>query len=122
MPGAQGALPTIVMEGVFYSRLGFIEALPVLPKGSWRRGSIKGMLARTYATVDELAWDLDKSVITLHVTTKVDQEIIACCRMAFGGFECEGAVCGPGAADMYRQVQLKAGQTAILRWTEVRSI
>ena len=120
MPDAQGALPTILMESVFYSRPGFIEPLPALPKDSWRKGSIKGLLARTYATVDELAWDLDKGLITLNITSKVDQEIIACCRLAFSGFECEGAAYGPGSAERYRQVQLKAGQTAVLRWTGVR--
>ncbi len=37
------------------------------------------MLARTYATVDELAWDLEEGVIALTITSKVDQEVTACC-------------------------------------------
>ena len=78
------------------------------------------MLARTYATIDELAWDLDKGVITLHITSKVDQQVTACCRLGFSGFECGGAAYGPGSAELYHQVQLEAGQTAVLRWTGVR--
>jgi alpha-L-fucosidase 2 len=105
------------MESMFYSRPGFIEPLPALPKDAFRRGSIKGMLARTYATVDELAWDLEEGVITLTITSKVDQQVTACCRMAFSGFQCEGAAYGPGSADMVREVRLNAGQRAVLRWT-----
>ncbi len=122
MPDAQGALPTILMESMFYSRPGFIEPLPALPKDSLRKSSIKGMLARTYAIIDELAWDLDEGVITLNITSKVDQEITACCRMAFDSFTCEGAAYWPGSADRYRQVQLKVGQTAVLRWTGISQI
>ena len=58
-----------------------------------------GMLARTYATIDELAWDLDSGVITLNITCKVDQQVIACCRMAFNGFEYEGAAYGLGSTE-----------------------
>lgn len=121
MPDAQGALPTILMESMLYSRPGFLEVLPALPGDSFRKGSINGMLARTYATVDELAWDLEQGEIRLVITPKVDQEVTVCCRMGYSGFTCEGASCRPGPADMYRRVQLKAGQAAVLRWSGVRS-
>jgi hypothetical protein len=120
MPDAQGALPTIVLESLFYSRPGFIEPLPARPPSSFRRGRIAGMLARTYATVDELAWDLDQGTISVTLTSVVDQEITACCRLPFEGFECRDAAYSPGSAPIYRQVQLGAGQTAVLRWTGVR--
>ena len=117
MPDAQGALPTIIMESIFYSRPGFIEPLPALPKDSFRQGSIKGMLARTFATVDELKWDLDEGKITLKITSKLDQEITACCRIPFGNFECEGGTYENDSTDIYRRVRLEAQRTATLRWT-----
>lgn len=118
-PDAQGALPTIFMESVFYSRPGFIEVLPALPMDSFPKGSVKGMWARTFAIVDELTWDLDKGIISLCITSRVDQEITACCRLAFENFECEGASYQPGLAEIYRQVYLTSGETAVLRWVGV---
>src|ERR1035438_6389953 len=56
MPDAQGGIQTIMMEMLAYSRPGVIEVLPALPP-SMVKGSINGMLARTFARIDKLAWD-----------------------------------------------------------------
>jgi hypothetical protein len=117
MPDAQGGIPTILLESLFYSRPGFMEPLPALPCGAFRKGSVKGLVARSFALVDELAWDMDRGSITLAVTSKVDQEITACYREGFRSFACEGAVYGKGSGDIYRQVWLKAGETAVLHWS-----
>jgi hypothetical protein len=74
MPDAQGGIPTIVMEMLIYSRPGVIEILPALPE-SLAKGSINGMLARTFAKVDRLAWDMQAGTADLTVTSLKDQEI-----------------------------------------------
>ncbi len=53
MPDAQGGIQTIIMEMLAYSRPGVIEVLPALPP-TLVKGSIKGMLLRTFARLDKL--------------------------------------------------------------------
>jgi alpha-L-fucosidase 2 len=74
MPDAQGGIPTIMMEMLLYSRPGVIEMLPALPE-TLVKGSINGMLARTFAKVDTLAWDMQARTADLTVTSLKDQEI-----------------------------------------------
>jgi hypothetical protein len=74
MPDAQGGIPTIVMEMLLYSRPGVIEILPALP-GSLQKGSIHGMLARTFARVDTLAWDMSVRSADVTMTSLKDQDI-----------------------------------------------
>jgi hypothetical protein len=74
MPDAQGGVPTIMMEMLCYSRPGVIELLPALPS-TLPKGSISGMLARTFARIDKLSWDLDERVAELAITSKRDQDI-----------------------------------------------
>ena len=56
LPDAHGGIPAIVMEMLLYSRPGVIEVLPALP-ATLAKGSINGMLARTFARIDKLAWE-----------------------------------------------------------------
>jgi hypothetical protein len=74
MPDAQGGIPTIMMEMLLYSRPGVIEVLPALPE-TLVKGSIKGMLARTFARVDAFAWDMQARTADVTVTSLKDQEI-----------------------------------------------
>ena len=67
MPDAQGGIQTIMMEMLAYSRPGVIEVLPALPP-SLGKGSINGMLARSFARIDRLAWDMDARTMDLTVT------------------------------------------------------
>ena len=60
VPDAHGGIPAIVMEMLLYSRPGVIEVLPALPE-PLVKGSINGMLARTFARIDKLEWDMDAS-------------------------------------------------------------
>lgn len=74
----------IVNEMLVYSDDGMIEILPALPS-KWRKGSIKGLLARTNAEITELAWDLDNGEILLKILSHRKQNIAVSC--ALPGYE-----------------------------------
>ncbi|MGP8246542.1 MAG: glycosyl hydrolase family 95 catalytic domain-containing protein [Bryobacteraceae bacterium] len=73
-PDAQGALPTIIMEMLVYSRPGLIELLPALP-ASLEKGAIRGMLARTFVKLDQLTWDMEAKSEDL-VLTSLRKQIV----------------------------------------------
>ena len=79
MPDAQGGIPTIIMEMLLYSRPGVIEVLPALPP-SLQKGSINGMLARTFARIDKLSWDMRARTVDLTITSVREQDIILIAR------------------------------------------
>jgi hypothetical protein len=78
-PDAQAGIPAIIMEMLLYSRPGIIEVLPALPP-SLVKGSISGMLARTFARIDRLAWDLDARTVDLTVTSAGKQDVTLIAR------------------------------------------
>ena len=67
------------MEMIAYSRPGVIEVLPALPL-TLVKGSIKGMLARTFARIDELTWDMHKRTVDITITSLKNQEITLIAR------------------------------------------
>ncbi len=73
-PDPQGGIPTLIMEMLVYSRPGVIGLLPAMPD-SLTKGSIKGILARTQATVDQLTWNLETGRIDLTLTSRIDQTL-----------------------------------------------
>ncbi|HEX2921648.1 MAG TPA: glycoside hydrolase N-terminal domain-containing protein [Bacteroidales bacterium] len=79
IPDAQGGIPAIMMEMLAYSRPGIIEVLPALPP-SLIRGSINGMLLRTFATLDKLAWDMDEGTVDIVVTSRKEQNVTLIAR------------------------------------------
>lgn len=79
MPDAQGGVPTIIMEMLLYSRPGVIEVLPALPQGL-RKGSINGMLARTFARIDELTWNMETRTVKLTLTSERKQDVTLIAR------------------------------------------
>lgn len=79
MPDAQGAIPTIVMEMLAYSRPGVIEVLPALPP-SLVKGSINGMLLRTFARLTKLAWDMEARTVDMIVTSVRKQDVTLIAR------------------------------------------
>jgi alpha-L-fucosidase 2 len=79
VPDAQGGLPAIMMEMLLYSRPGVIEVLPALPP-ALVKGSINGMLARTYARIDRLAWDMEARTVELTVTSAKKQDLTLIAR------------------------------------------
>ena len=76
---AQGGIPAIIMEMLAYSRPGEIEVLPALPP-SLVKGSINGMLLRTCARLDKLAWDMEARTVDLTVTSHKDQDVTLIAR------------------------------------------
>ena len=79
MPDAQGGVPAIIMEMLLYSRPGIIEVLPALPAGLMR-GSISGMLARTFVRIDTLTWNMETRAVELVVTSFRKQNITLIAR------------------------------------------
>jgi hypothetical protein len=79
MPDAQGGIPAIMMEMLLYSRPGVIEVLPALPP-SIMKGSINGMLARTFARVDKLAWNMEARTVDLKITSFRKQDVTLIAR------------------------------------------
>jgi len=73
-PDAQGALPTLMMEMLVYSRPGVIELLPALPD-SLSKGSIKGVMCRTGAKVESLTWDMKARTMDLTLRSRKQQAV-----------------------------------------------
>lgn len=93
MPDAQGGIPTIIMEMLAYSRPGVVEVLPALPP-SLAKGSIKGMLLRTFARLNTLSWDMDARTVDLAITSVKKQEIVLIARHGI-----EAISASPGVLD-----------------------
>ncbi|MGA7161245.1 MAG: glycoside hydrolase N-terminal domain-containing protein [Bacteroidota bacterium] len=79
MPDAQGGIQTIMMEMLAYSRPGVIEVLPALPP-SLIKGSINGMLARAFARIDKLTWDMEARTVDVTITSVRMQDITLIAR------------------------------------------
>jgi hypothetical protein len=79
VPDAQTGIPAILMEMLSYSRPGVIEVLPALPR-SLAKGSISGMLTRTFARIDKLAWDLDARTVDITITSLKNQDVTLVAR------------------------------------------
>ena len=74
VPDAQGGIPAIIMEMLAYTRPGVIEILPALPP-ALKKGSINGLLARTFARIDQLTWDMDARTADLTISSFKKQDI-----------------------------------------------
>jgi hypothetical protein len=125
---AHCGIPAIIMEMLVYSRPGVIEVLPALPP-SLLKGSISGMLLRTFARLDKLSWDMETRTVDLTVTSVRKQDITLIVRY---GIENISAPVGVLAAkpsldtincDLHLsegktvEIHLKLGQHDPLEWT-----
>lgn len=103
IPDAQGGIPAIIMEMLVYSRPGIIEILPAIPD-SLVKGSIKGILARTYARIDKLEWDLPAGTVAITITSLIKQDITLIARQGIEDIKVpEGVLAGSfksGKADI----------------------
>lgn len=93
MPDAQGGINAIMMEMLVYSRPGVIEVLPALPP-SLEKGSINGMLARTYAKINMLAWDMQARTVDLTITSLRKQDITLMARYGLEDITAPSGVLG----------------------------
>ncbi len=91
VPDAHGGIPATVMEMLLYSRPGVIEVLPALPQ-MLAKGSINGMLARTFARIDKLAWDMQARTADLTVTSFRKQDITLISRYGIEGINAPAGV------------------------------
>jgi hypothetical protein len=73
-PDPQGALPTIMMEMLVYSRPGVIGLLPALPP-TLIEGTAKGIVCRTEAKIDDLTWNLNTGKLSVTVSSLKDQTV-----------------------------------------------
>lgn len=79
VPDAQVGIPAIIMEMLAYSRPGVIEVLPALPS-HMVKGSINGMLARTFARLDKLSWDMEARTVDMTITSIRKQDVTLIAR------------------------------------------
>ena len=79
MPDAQGGIQLIMIEMLAYSRPGVVEVLPALPP-SLVKGSINGMLLRTFARLNKLSWDMEARTVDLTITSARKQDITLIAR------------------------------------------
>jgi hypothetical protein len=102
VPDAHGGIPAIVQEMLLYSRPGVIEVLPALPS-SLVKGSINGMLARTFARIDKLAWNMDAQSVDMTITSVRAQDVTLIARHGIQRISAPSGVVAarfqPGAAD-----------------------
>jgi alpha-L-fucosidase 2 len=127
VPDAQGGIPAIMMEMLAYSRPGVIELLPALPP-SLLKGSITGMLARTFAKIDSLSWDMELRTVDVTITSVKKQDITLIARHGIEEVSApEGVLAAPlkkGKAniDLHLpeketvKIHLKLGQHKPLDW------
>jgi alpha-L-fucosidase 2 len=118
-PDAQGALPTIVLESILYSRPGVLEPLPAVP-WCWPKGKLKGMAARTAARVKELSWDLDAGTISLVIMPFKSQEVELVYRPGFESVSCSGAKMLPAVDGNRRRLQLEGNREATVSFKGAR--
>ncbi|MBQ3128674.1 MAG: glycoside hydrolase N-terminal domain-containing protein [Clostridia bacterium] len=85
----------VVHESLLYSYTGKIELLPAAPQSGFDIGQIKGLKARTQATIDEMSWDLEKGTATATITSDIAQTITVSC----------------GISDAVQTVTFAAGET-----------
>jgi len=129
VPDAHGGIPAIIMEMLAYSRPGVIEVLPALPP-SLLKGSISGMLARTFARIDNLAWDMDARIVDLKITSVKKQDVTLIARHGIETITASSGVLAAkpksGAADCDLhlpegkpvEIHLKLGQRNPLDWAD----
>ncbi len=86
-PDGQGALPTVLLECLIYSRPGIIELLPALPQGSFRKGCLRGMSLRTFAEINKFIWDLDNRNMKLEFISLAEQNIKIRCKYGWTGLK-----------------------------------
>lgn len=127
VPDAHGGIPALLMEMLVYSRPGVIEVLPALPQ-SLRRGSIKGMLLRTFARLEKLAWDLDARSVDLTISSVREQNVTLLARQGIEEINAPAGVLAAeaqsGGADRFLhlpkgkavEIHLKLGPDQPLDW------
>jgi len=90
---AQGGINAIMMEMLAYSRPGVIEVIPALPP-ALEKGSINGMLTRTFAIINKLAWDMQKRTVDITITSLKKQDITLIVRYGIEDISAPSGITG----------------------------
>lgn len=109
VPDAQSGIPAIIMEMLLYSRPGVVEVLPALPP-TLEKGSISGMLSRTFARINKLNWDMQERTVDINITSLKKQDITLIARYGIDKISCPPEILGnfsKGKADC--DLHLQAG-------------
>ncbi len=116
MPDAQGGIQTIMMEMLAYSRPGVIEVLPALPP-TLVKGSIKGMLLRTFARLDKLVWDMKARTVDLAVTSVRKQDVTLIARYGIEAISTSSGALGakPQSGNATCELHLPEGKPVTVR-------
>ncbi len=72
----------IINESLVFSNTGEIELLPALLNSGFDKGTVTGIKARTQATVESLAWDLDAKTAVAEIRSDTDQKISLSCGLS----------------------------------------
>ncbi len=119
-PDGQGAIPTIVLESLLYSRPGFMEPLPALAEHSFRKGRMQGMASRTFATIENLAWDFDEGYIELTFIPLKDQTLTIHCRRTFETVALSGTASQPKYEGRKCNIFVSKGEKVTISWHGVK--
>ncbi len=129
VPDAHGGIPAIIMEMLAYSRPGMIEVLPALPS-SLVKGTINGMLLRTFARLDKLAWDMEARTVDVTITSLKKQDVTLIARHGIEKIAATNAVLsakprsGAANCDLHLpegkqvEIHLTLGQHKPLEWAD----
>ena len=123
---AHGGIPAIMMEMLAYSRPGVIEVLPALPP-TLVKGTINGMLARTFARINKLSWDMEARTVDVTVTSVKKQDVTLIARYGIEDISAPSGTLGAfkkGNADCELhlpekksvEIHLKLGRNKPLDW------
>ncbi len=123
---AHGGIPAIIMEMLAYSRPGVIEVLPALPP-TLIKGTINGMLSRTFARINKLSWDMEAHTVDLTVTSVKKQDVTLIARYGIEEISAPKEILGvfkKGNADCELhlpegklvEIHLKLGRNKPLDW------
>lgn len=126
VPDAQGGIPAIIIEMLLYSRPGVVEVLPALPS-SLPKGTINGILTRSFARINKLSWNMEEKEIELTITSFRKQDVTLISRYGIESISAPPGITemtGKGNADCIIhlpenspvEIKLKTGDHRPLDW------
>lgn len=69
------SMPAVLTEMLVYSESGVLEILPALPQDKFRRGCLRGLIARGGITVEELNWNKILGAVNVALNSVKNQTI-----------------------------------------------
>ena len=126
VPDAQGGIPAIITEMILYSRPGVIEVLPAIPS-SLRKGTVKGILSRSFARINKLSWNLDEKKVAMTIISFKKQDITLIARYGIENISAPSGIIentGKGNADCFMhlpentpvEIEMELGDHSPMDW------